>query len=176
MRTILIASLFLLLCHTNHAQSYELLYDNSQQMRLANWTSNLLPDMTVQYVKRDFLLEPKIIHIFHQTDLVYTFERKKGNHILRNQDNEVAILRRQFTYKMGNGERYTRKIKSWGKYIELYDQNEELIARATIFRVKDSKRKLEVKIIKSTDDDQALLSLMAVDLLEHFRMRNNAFL
>lgn len=67
------------------------------------------------------------------------------------------------------------QLKKLDKFIELYDQNKELIAKTSILERENSKRKLKVEIIKPTDDNPALLDLMAIDLFEYFRTRNNPF-
>lgn len=158
-----------------NAQSYKLYFHDNDQLKLAKWTSNSMPNLTIQYAKRDLLFEPKSVNIFQQTKLVYTFEREKLNHILRDQDGKIVTLYKPFTYILGNGARYGRKIRRLGKSIELYDQNEVLVAKASILERQNFKRKLKVEIMKPTDDNQALLTLMAIDLLEHFRARNNPF-
>ncbi|GAB5551026.1 MAG: hypothetical protein Sapg2KO_06170 [Saprospiraceae bacterium] len=175
MKKTLINFILLLSFVSLNAQSYELYYQNMEQLKLAKWTSNSMPDLTIQYAKRDILFEPKSVNIFQQTKLIYTFEREKLNHILRNQDGEIVSLYKPFTYVLGNGTRYDRKLKRLGKSIELYNQNEVLVAKASILERQNFKRKLKIEIIKPTDDNQALLTLLAIDLLEHFRVRNNPF-
>lgn len=176
MRKVLIPLFLLLLFNPLYGQSYELIYQEFKQFRVANWVSDQQSEMTIHYKKWDMLFDPKIVDVYQQDQVVFSLDREPLNYILRDQNGKIACLSKPFTYVMDNGARYERRLKKLGKYIELYDKNEELVARATIFAPKDFKRKLQVKIIKPTSNDPALLALLAMDLLEHFRNRNGPFI
>ncbi|MEM6380428.1 MAG: hypothetical protein AAF705_19735, partial [Bacteroidota bacterium] len=164
----------LLFTINTQAQSYELDYDSFHQMRIAKWTSNTLPDMTIEYDKRGIQFEPKVVNIFHQSELVYTMNHtKKIFRVLRNTDEEMVALWKPYTSILPNGSRFRRRIAAPGKLLEFYNTKEELIAKAYIIKRKKPKKRLKVEILKPTKDNQALLTLMAIDLLEYYRIEYN---
>ena len=165
--------LLILFTLTTQAQSYELDYDSFQQMRVAKWTSKILPDMTIHYDKRDLNFEPKVVYVYHGDKLVYTMKATKIFRVLRDMNEEIKVLFKPTTFVLANGARYRRRISNSGKLLEVYDRREQLIARAHIIKRKKPKKTLKVEIIKPTEDNQALLTLMAIDLLEYYRIEYN---
>lgn len=165
--------LLLLFSLTASAQSYELDYKSFQQMRIAEWTSNTLPNMTMEYDKRGFNFEPKKVYIYNRSELVYTMGSAKVHRILENRNEETIAIFKPFTFILVNGARYRRRITKPGKLLELYNREEELIAKAYILKRSKLNKILKVEIVKPTIDNQALLTLMAIDLLEYFRIEYN---
>ena len=119
--------------------------------------------------KRDILGDRKDAIIYQESKEKYSLERKQNNRILRDTDNGNILVFRPHKYVLPNGRVLVRYNRKFGRAIVLEDRDGNIIASATIVRVKGAPRRLEIAFNEETGHNDILAGMLSLDIIDQYR-------